>query len=152
MNEHLSQKERLDALFRSRPDNEKIPLYELCSSCHMAAYSRRIEELRADYDALTVAGVEDYLIVNYLERRDGVTHSWYAREPRSGRPRWQPRHRKPVQVTVRLQAEDTPWERERPRTPRPLPANPLPLKSWEQVCAERDAKMAEPEPEWSLTP
>ena len=25
-------------------------------------------------------------------------------------------------------------------------------KSWEQVCAERNAKMGEPEPEWSLTP
>ncbi len=27
-----------------------------------------------------------------------------------------------------------------------------PPKSWEKVCAERDRKLAEPEPEWSLTP
>ena len=34
-------------------------------------------------------------------------------------------------------------------TPRPSSA---PTKSWEQVCAERDRKLAEPGPEWSLTP
>ena len=32
------------------------------------------------------------------------------------------------------------------------PAKPQPLKSWEQVCAERDAKMSEPEPAFELKP
>lgn len=34
-----------------------------------------------------------------------------------------------------------------------LPLDPKsPKKSWDEVCAERDQKLAEPEPEWSLTP
>ena len=32
------------------------------------------------------------------------------------------------------------------------PAKPQPVKSWEQVCAERDAKMSEPEPAFELKP
>lgn len=32
------------------------------------------------------------------------------------------------------------------------PASPRPLKSWEQVCAERDEKLRQPEPEFELTP
>ena len=32
------------------------------------------------------------------------------------------------------------------------PAKPQPVKSWEQVCAERDAKMSEPEPTFELKP
>lgn len=34
----------------------------------------------------------------------------------------------------------------------PEPVNPKPLKSWEQVCAERDEKMRQPEPSFELTP
>ena len=39
-------------------------------------------------------------------------------------------------------------------TPRPSPpkAEQQPLKSWEQVCAERDRKLAEPAPSFELTP
>jgi len=32
------------------------------------------------------------------------------------------------------------------------PAKPQSPKSWERVCADRDAKLNTPEPEWSLTP
>ncbi len=32
------------------------------------------------------------------------------------------------------------------------PAKLRPFKSWEQVCAERDAKMSEPEPAFELKP
>ncbi len=136
-----TQRQRLDALFRSR-ENQKIPLYEICG-IGIAAYSRRIEELREEYDR------EDFLIVNYTKREDGVCKSWYAREPRSGRPRWQPRHKKPEPRTA---APDTPWERQgKPRRSMHTFSLPLPpVKSWFEVCAERDRKIAEPE--FSLTP
>jgi len=32
------------------------------------------------------------------------------------------------------------------------PANPQPLKSWEQVCKERDEKTSEPAPAFELRP
>ena len=32
------------------------------------------------------------------------------------------------------------------------PANPKPVKSWEQVCAEREEKMHAPAPSFELTP
>jgi|SRR5437588_2687785 len=31
-------------------------------------------------------------------------------------------------------------------------AKPRPLKSWDEVVSERDARMSQPEPEWNLTP
>src|ERR1700674_4742976 len=32
------------------------------------------------------------------------------------------------------------------------PANPKPLKSWDEIVREREEKMRQSEPEWSLTP
>lgn len=38
-------------------------------------------------------------------------------------------------------------------TPRPSQSpKPAPLKSWEQVCAERERKLSAPQPEFELTP
>lgn len=39
-----------------------------------------------------------------------------------------------------------------PVAPKPEPVKPAPLKSWEQVCAEREEKMCQPEPSFELTP
>jgi hypothetical protein len=36
--------------------------------------------------------------------------------------------------------------------PKPEPAKPQPLKSWEQVCAEREEKMRQSAPSFELTP
>jgi hypothetical protein len=45
-----------------------------------------------------------------------------------------------------LPRELSPFQNPRPRI------TAAPLKSWQQVCAERDRKVPQPEPEWSLTP
>lgn len=39
-----------------------------------------------------------------------------------------------------------------PVAPKPEPVEPALLKSWEQVCAEREEKMRQPEPSFELTP
>jgi|SRR5208283_4880731 len=39
-----------------------------------------------------------------------------------------------------------------PVAPKLEPVKPAPLKSWEQVCAEREEKMRQPEPSLELTP
>jgi hypothetical protein len=62
-------------------------------------------------------------VENKTERVNGARHSWFRLVTSSAAP-----------------------------APKPEPTKPQEMKSWEQVCAERDRKAAEPKPPFQLTP
>ena len=132
---HLTQNEKLDRLL-SDHEGEWVPLPEVLA-LGIAAYSRRFEDLRKIY------GPQGYAIENKMERgTDGITRSWY-RKVRAGYPL--------------AEKPETQFSKAEPRkgSHRKLAVFSLPLaplKSWEQVCAERDRKLAESEPPFELVP
>lgn len=134
---HLTQNEKLDRLL-SDHEGEWVPLPDVMA-LGIAAYSRRFEDLRKLY------GPQGYAIENKMERgSDGVTRSWY-RKVRAGYPQ--------------AEKPETQFSKAEPRkgNARKLAVFSLPLppmKSWEQIAAERKARLSatEQEPEWKLVP
>jgi hypothetical protein len=131
MNENRSQETTIAAIFKSRGYGVEIPLNQFP---HLHEFNRAIHNLRWR---------DDLNIGNRTERvtlPDGrkQTNSFYRLLPGS----WRELRGKP----------ENPKQYQEPRRAMQTFRLPLPaMKSWEQVCAERERKLAAPEP-WSLTP
>ena len=110
------QQERILDLLKSRGYGQWIQLYEILDlQPRIVDIGTRIHELRHK---------RDLNIQNKTWRVDGITHSAYRLLPGSFRE---------------LGGKPEPTYRERRE-----PLTAVPLKSWEQVCAERESRLAAP--------
>jgi hypothetical protein len=125
----VSQERDIHEIFKSHGYGVWIPLPKFP---HLHEFNRAVHNLRWR---------DDLNIQNRTERvtrpdgRKG-TNSFYRLLPGS----WRELGGKPEQGYAKREAPTSSF------------SAPKPSKSWEQVCAERDEKTRQPEPEWSLTP
>ena len=122
------QQERIVSLLKSRGYGNWVERYEFLDlQPRICDFTTRIFELRWE---------RDLNIQCQTRRVDGVTHSSYRLLPGS----WRELRGKPESGYSK------------PQSPISSFSAAKPPKTWEQICAERDATKTEPEPEWSLTP
>lgn len=137
---HLTQVQKLDRLM-SKDFNEatgegpQVPLPEVIA-LGIGPYSRRFEDLRKIYRPM------GFDVVNTIERGDdGITRSWYQKR-RVGFPS--------------ADRAESPYQKERHSSRRKTPvfAATVRMKSWAEVCQERDANLARAQqaPELVLRP
>lgn len=138
-----SQRQKLRALF-DRREGEWIPLPDI-QALGIAQHGARLNELRREYAPL------GYQIENRMETgHDGIKRSWYRKircsREHGPRPGWKPRP-----FSEKRMAQDDCFVL---KPPEPRPSKPVQVKSWEEVCAERDRKLAESQtaPDLVLTP
>ena len=124
--EWAAQQDRILDLLKTRGYGQWVSLPEIeALKPHIADRNTRIWELRHK---------RDFNIQCEVKTVDGEKHSRYRLLPGS----WRELRGKPEQGY----------------SPRPLPAKSPPVKSWQEVCAERDRKLAESQepPVLVLTP
>ena len=137
----MSKVHQLDVLMSKDFDHASgagpwVPLPDVIA-LGIGPYSRRFQDLRHLYLPM------GFDVENRIERgSDGITRSWY-RKVRVGYP----------QAERPESHHDSPQARKARRSSGAWKAQTIfTTKSWEQVCADRDRKMAESQPEFHLTP